>query len=81
MTFDLLFEAALFIHQALLLDRLGDGPYEHIFGHRLGDVVVGAGLDDLADLRDVRLENPDAAETPGPSAETVISIDPYRKMA
>jgi trehalose 6-phosphate synthase len=35
----------------------------------------------LGDLRDVRLENPDAAETPGPSTETVISIDPYRKMA
>jgi len=29
-----------------------------------------------------RLENPDASETyTGPSSETVISIDPYRKMA
>jgi alpha,alpha-trehalose-phosphate synthase [UDP-forming] len=36
----------------------------------------------LGDLRDVRLEIPDAAETyAGPSSETVISIDPYRKMA
>jgi trehalose 6-phosphate synthase len=36
----------------------------------------------LGDLRDVRLENPDASETyTGPSSETVISIDPYRKMA
>ena len=36
----------------------------------------------LGDLRDVRLESPDAAETySGSSAETVISIDPYRKMA
>ena len=36
----------------------------------------------LGDLRDVRLEIPDAPETyVGPSGETVISIDPYRKMA
>jgi trehalose 6-phosphate synthase len=36
----------------------------------------------LGDLRDVRLENPDASESyTGPSSETVISIDPYRKMA
>jgi trehalose 6-phosphate synthase len=36
----------------------------------------------LGDLRDVRLESPDSGETySGPSAETVISIDPYRKMA
>lgn len=36
----------------------------------------------LGDLRDVRLENPEVTETyTGPSAETVISIDPYRKMA
>jgi len=36
----------------------------------------------LGDLRDVRLENPESAETyAGPSGDTVISIDPYRKMA
>ena len=36
----------------------------------------------FGDLRDVRLENPEAVETYfGPSADTVISIDPYRKMA
>ena len=36
----------------------------------------------LGDLRDVRLESPDAGEPyAGTSGETVISIDPYRKMA
>jgi trehalose 6-phosphate synthase len=36
----------------------------------------------LGDLRDVRLESPDAVENySGSSAESVISIDPYRKMA
>jgi trehalose-6-phosphate synthase len=36
----------------------------------------------LGDLRDVRLENPDSAETySGSSADSVVSIDPYRKMA
>ena len=36
----------------------------------------------LGDLRDVRLGNPDSAEPyVGPSVDTVISIDPYRKMA
>jgi len=36
----------------------------------------------LGDLRDVRLESPDAVENySGPSSESVISIDPYRKMA
>ena len=36
----------------------------------------------LGDLRDVRLENPESAETyPGSSADSVVSIDPYRKMA
>ena len=36
----------------------------------------------LGDLRDVRLENPDSAETSvGPGTESVVSIDPYRKMA
>ena len=33
----------------------------------------------LGDLRDVRLENPDAAETYAGAGDTVISIDPYRK--
>ncbi|MGC1420958.1 MAG: trehalose-6-phosphate synthase [Terracidiphilus sp.] len=36
----------------------------------------------LGDLRDVRLESPDSSDMyAGPSGETVISIDPYRKMA
>ncbi len=36
----------------------------------------------LGDLRDVRLENPDSSDVyAGTSGETVISIDPYRKMA
>jgi trehalose 6-phosphate synthase len=36
----------------------------------------------LGDLRDVRLESPDSAETyAGPGNESVVSIDPYRKMA
>jgi len=36
----------------------------------------------LGDLRDVRLENPDSAEPyMGPGNESVVSIDPYRKMA
>jgi trehalose 6-phosphate synthase len=36
----------------------------------------------LGDLRDVRLESPDSAESfAGPGNESVISIDPYRKMA
>jgi hypothetical protein len=36
----------------------------------------------LGDLRDVRLENPEGSENvAGPAAESVVSIDPYRKMA
>ena len=35
----------------------------------------------LGDLRDVRLENPDAAEAYAGSNPEPIPIDPYRKMA
>jgi hypothetical protein len=36
----------------------------------------------LGDLRDVRLESPESSDVyAGTSGDTVISIDPYRKMA